>query len=62
MNNERTLSEQWAHAEQNMVGSYILWTMKERREQTQRKRTHKVNGERTVNDMWTLWERKMDDT
>lgn len=62
MNNERTLSEQWAHAEQNLVGSNILWTMKERREQTQRKRTLKVNGERTVNDMWTLWERKMDDT
>lgn len=51
MNDERTLSERWAHAEQNLVGAYILLTMKERREQTKRKRTHKVNSERTVNDM-----------
>lgn len=47
------LSEQWAHSERNLVNAYELWTLSERRVQMEHKHKRKMNGECTVNDIWT---------
>lgn len=48
-NGERTLSKLWAHAERNLVNVYEQLANAER----------KMNGEHTVNDLYTLCELKI---
>lgn len=47
------MSEQWAHAEWNLVSAYERWA------NTDYKGKRRVKGEHTGNDMWTLCKRKM---
>lgn len=56
-NAERMVSALWANAERNSLSVYERWMMRESRAQMERK----VNGECTLNDMWTLCKRKMND-
>lgn len=56
-NAERMVSALWANAEWNLLSIYERWLMSESRAQMERK----VNGECTLNDMWMLCKRKMND-
>lgn len=58
---ERTLSERIVHATWNLVSADERWTVSERRAQMESKLERKVHYERTVNDIWTLCEHKIND-
>lgn len=56
-NTERMVSALWANTERNLLSVYERWMMSQSRAQME----GKVNGECTLNDMWTLCKRKMND-